>query len=344
MTFKTLSSALFAVLLLFNSASAATKGETTSAKPVSASTKTSKTAKTPAKSAAVATKTAFKVDPFKAIQASFLQTDSDLAEMSEAELELLKDANDGQIEHCSMAKAALIICGVSEPEKQKHYFAKLKKIESGCKEATAGIRSQKARAEALGKYLLKAPMKGGYVSGQSNFVKLLDTGTFNCVSSAIMYNMMAPRVGIQVRAVEISGHVFSRALDFDIEPTSGDVYSLDNRIERSLKNGSNNVRFNPYAETIFREEGNAGLLCSIYNNNANKLNAEGHYPEAVVTYLKGACLDPQNPSIVNNLRTAFGSWIADCNKHHQEKKAAAVLKFAEKILRTKEEMEIKKPS
>src|SRR5882757_1738786 len=101
MTSKILTTALFAALLLFNSASAATKGEATSAKPVSASTKTTKATKTPAKSAAVATKTAFKVDPMKAIQASFLQTDSDLAEMSEAELELLKDANDGQIEHCS---------------------------------------------------------------------------------------------------------------------------------------------------------------------------------------------------------------------------------------------------
>jgi hypothetical protein len=292
------------------------------------------------KSAAVAHKTAFKIDPLKAMQASILTTDSNVAEISPAELKLLQDANDGHVEHSSMARAALVVCGIADPEKQKPYLAKLKAIDAECKQATAGIKSAEERAKALGKCLLKGPMKNGFLSGQSDLAVLLDTGKFNCVSSAILFNLMAPRVGIQVRAVEISGHVFSRALDFDIEPTSGSVYSLDDRIRRSLKNGTkDDSPFNPFAKQVFRETGNAGLLSSVYNNRGNELDRSKHYAEAVTTYLKAACLDPQSPGMVVNLRKTLGRWIALCKKNGDEQKAAEILAFAQTLLRPMEQMD-----
>ena len=313
------------------------------ATPAQAATKSAaRTSETAPKSAALTSKTAFKVDPYRAMRCSFLRTLAGTQIATENELDLLNDGNDGQIDNWSLAKATLVICGVEDPEQQKHYFAQLNKIEAECKKATAGIRSPKARAEALGKFLLKGPMHGGYVSGQSDFIKLLNTGTFNCVSSATLYNLMAPRVGIQVRTVTICGHVFSRALDFDIEPTSGDVYNLDDRASRSLKNRTVvNSSIAPYQEQIFRETGNVGLLSSMYNNNANEFLGKKQYAMSVATYLKAACLDPGDPGTVYNLRVTLATWINDCKAHNKPKLAASIQNFENAVLRPYEETVLK---
>jgi hypothetical protein len=296
-------------------------------------------------SAALATKTSYKLDPYKAMQNKLLLTKSGKIRANKTELELLVDADDGHVAHFTMAKAALIICGVTDPEKQKPYFEKLVKIDAEVKKNCAGIKSTKARAEALGKYLLAGPMKGGYVGDQSSLVKLLDTGKYNCVSSAVLYNLMAPRIGIQVRAVLISGHVFSRTLDFDIEPTSGDIYPLDDRMERSLRNSAkNNSSEAPFKQQVFRDMGNAGLLSTIYDNMGSALGIAKHYPEAITCYLKAGCLDAGNPAVVANMRAIFSMWINDAKANHDNKLASSIQSFESRLLRPYEETEIKTAS
>lgn len=296
-------------------------------------------------SAALATKTAYKIDPYKAMQSKLLLTKSGKIRANKTELELLLDADDGHVDHFTMAKAALVICGVTDPEKQKHYFEKLVKIDAEVKKNCAGIKSTKARAEALGKYLLAGPMKGGYVGNQSSLVTLLDTGKYNCVSSATLYNLLAPRIGIQVRAVLISGHVFSRTLDFDIEPTSGDIYPLDDRIERSLRNGTkNNSSEAPFKQQVFRDMGNAGLLSTIYDNMGSAYGAANRFPDAITCYLKAGCLDPGNPAVVANMRIVFNMWINNAKASHDSKLAATIQSFENRLLRPYEETEIKTAS
>src|SRR5690349_20482828 len=78
------------------------------------------------KSAALTTKTAFKLDPYKVIRSKFLQAQARGPIATPAELELLNDANDGHVDHFSMARATLVICGVEDPAQQQHYLAYLK--------------------------------------------------------------------------------------------------------------------------------------------------------------------------------------------------------------------------
>ena len=111
------------------------------------------TAQPPRKSAALTSKTAFKADPFR-----------------------------------SMAKAILVIGGVEEPAQQQHYLAYLKLVEGQCKQAVAGTHSARKRAEVLGKFLLKGPLRSGYVSGQSDFIRTLNDGTFNTVLGNLEFN------------------------------------------------------------------------------------------------------------------------------------------------------------
>ena len=290
------------------------------------------------KSAALTSKTPFKLDPFLVLRSEFFRVELGGPVATEAEMELLYDANDGKVDNWSMAKAALVVCGVEDPQEQQQYFAQLKMIERGCKEATANIRSSRARAEALGKFLLEGPMHAGYVSGQSNFVETLNTGTFNCVSSAIMYNIMAPRVGIQTRVVTISGHIYSRALDFDIEPTSGNVYSLDDRARRALKmQNVNESSIAPYKDKLFRETGNAGLIASLYRNMGIDHINNKRYAPALACFLKAACLDPGDPTTAYELRVTFDRFIKACKENRETKRAAYLQKFKDDLLRPYED-------
>ena len=53
---------------------------------------------------------------------------------------------------------------------------------------------------------------------------LLDGKTFNCVSSAVIYNIIALRLGLDVRAIEVPDHAFSIVYDgtahMDVETTT----------------------------------------------------------------------------------------------------------------------------
>ena len=64
---------------------------------------------------------------------------------------------------------------------------------------------------------------------------MLDTGTFNCVSSATLFNIVCRRLGIEVGAVSQPGHVFSRIPGYDVQTTSGSIYSSDHRVEHVRK-------------------------------------------------------------------------------------------------------------
>ena len=89
--------------------------------------------------------------------------------------------------------------------------------------------SFKGKSKAIIDYLLTGPLKAGYESNQYNMAKLLDTGHFNCVSSVVMFNIVARRLGIKVGAVIQPCHVFSRVPGYDIQTTTGEIYSSDNR-------------------------------------------------------------------------------------------------------------------
>jgi hypothetical protein len=136
-------------------------------------------------------KTAFKIDPLTALQSSILAT-SETA-MTATELDLLQHARRGKMEHWSMARAALVISGVTDEDEQKPYLAKIAEIVKESKEATADAHTQLAKAKALGKYLIENPLKAGYEAGSYKLPALLDTGHFNCVSSAILYSIMASK-------------------------------------------------------------------------------------------------------------------------------------------------------
>jgi hypothetical protein len=278
-------------------------------------------------------KTAFKIDPLTALQSSILATDA--TRISGTELDLLQHARRGKMEQWSMARAALVISGVMDEGEQQHYLDKLAEITKECQKVTADTNTPLGKAKALGKYLHENPMHAGYQSHQYSLRVLLDTGRYNCVSSAVLYNMMAKHCGLEVRAVTMSGHVFSRALDFDIEPTVGRVYSNADRNDRiqKLMAAQGEQKSGAYASQLYRETGSLGLLSTMYQDIAGDFNRDQRYQEAVASDLKAACFDPKDPSMVAHLRGMLRRWSKYYKENDHDAKAAAVDKFARELLR-----------
>src|SRR5262249_30219347 len=135
--------------------------------------------------------------------------------------------------------------------------------------------------------------------------------------------------------VTIPGHVFSRTRYFDFEPTSGRVYSLGQRAERVEKKrkSDDDKRGAPYANRLFRETGNLGLLSTAYHDEGVDLYNDGHYRQAIVSHLKAACLDPQATTVVKSIHRTFEEWFNKALKQRNYREAANVARLYRQMLR-----------
>lgn len=69
------------------------------------------------------------------------------------------------------------------------------------------------KGQTLLGWLHRGPMSKGYRANQTDLSTLLDAGLFNCVSSATLYNVLALRLGLDARAVEVPDDPFAVLYD-----------------------------------------------------------------------------------------------------------------------------------
>src|SRR5262249_55616311 len=144
--------------------------------------------------------------------------------LTDDERALFEDARDGKFEKHSFGEACLIASGVTDAAKRKEYLTKLEKIEAEARKAIESAKTPAEKGERPLKFLHTGPMKGGYQAKQTDLHTLLDTGKFNCVSSAVLYNVIGRKLGLDLVAVEVPEHVFSMLRDgdkkIDVETTN----------------------------------------------------------------------------------------------------------------------------
>ena len=208
----------------------------------------------------------FRVDAFTVLNqvASFEANHGEFT-MTPDEISLFQDMRSGYATHFSFAEAALITSGVHAAAQRQKYLAQIDEITAGCRDAIAKCNTNRTKSRAIMKYLLKGPMKAGYEHGQTLLSVVLDTGKFNCVSSATLFNIVCRRLGVEVGAVSQPGHVFSRIPGFDVQTTSGSIYSSDDRVTHVLKMmKDNNHDFGCFNHDLpFHEMSDFGLLCHL---------------------------------------------------------------------------------
>jgi tetratricopeptide (TPR) repeat protein len=237
---------------------------------------------------------------------------------------LFADAGDGKLDDWSMGEACLMASGVTEPAQRQKYLARLDEIEKKARKAIEGARTAPEKGAMLLKFLHDGPMAKGYESRQTDLHTLIDHGTFNCVSSAVLYHVIGQRLGLELCAVEVPQHVFVVLIDgdqrLDVETTSAQGFNPhgDAKEREKIRKAAGNRR----------EIGPAGLAAVVAYNHGVGLASEKHFAKAVAANFRALALDRTNPSAIKNALAELTNWPLELAKKGEYEEALTVIAVA----------------
>lgn len=227
---------------------------------------------------------------------------------SAAESALFADAADGKLHKFSAAEAALIASGITDLAKRRSYLEKLDAIAADAKTSLAEVKTPRERGERLLQWLHKGPLAGGYEADATTLVDILEDKKFNCVSSALLYNLIGATLGLDLRAIEIpgiSGHVFSILRTdgklIDVETTTERGFNIEGKRERP-----DGVSYDPEKQNDDKREVNLlQLIAIVYSNRGVDAGHKELHHQAAYLHLCAACLDA---TATKNLVAEFTNW------------------------------------
>jgi tetratricopeptide (TPR) repeat protein len=277
------------------------------------------------------TRYAFKESPAKAFDVLAEVQKSVPLNISEDEADLFKDASDGKLDEWTFAEAALLSSGVLDAEKRKKYLAQIDRITEQAKAAVKDTSTPFEKGEALLVWLHKDPMKGGYETHQTDLSTVLADGTFNCVSSATLYNIIGRRLDLDLRAIEVPEHAFSihyegtKHVDVETTISAGFNPARDPRVlEQFTRQTGFNYIPDRHADQR-REVTDIGLLALTYYNHGVVRSQKKQHAAALVDYFRALSLDPEFHSAIQNILGTVGSWSSDLSADGEFEQALNVL-------------------
>lgn len=289
-------------------------------------------AQAPAREEIPASSYEFKESPAQAIEVlQKLQSSTLDVRISPAEAELFEDARDGKLDEHTFAEAVLLASGVQDADQRREFLKRIDRLEAQARKATARGKTPFEKAELLLTWLHAGPMSGGYSKYQTDVSKILDEKTFNCVSSAALYNILGRRLGLDLRAIEVPDHAFSilyvgnkRA---DVETTTPEGFNPsrdpDAKEEISRTTGFHYIP-EQHADQR-REVGEAGLAAIIYYNHGVGLLEEHRYHESLLANFRALSLDAGFDSAVKNVLAGISKWSNELAEQGQYSESLNIL-------------------
>jgi hypothetical protein len=196
-----------------------------------------------------------------------------------------------------LRRAALLASGVT-PERLATYEARLDSVLEELGAELAGMAETAtpsattvanaitiAKAEAVLSFLHKGTLRA-YREDATTLDGILDSGIYNCVSSAILYAIAARSVGIAASAVRTQDHAFCRVSigdrGYDVETTN--PYGFDPGNKKEFKDSFGRATGYAYVAPggygDRREIGAGELAGLILSNRSSMLERQGRYAEA----------------------------------------------------------------
>jgi tetratricopeptide (TPR) repeat protein len=242
--------------------------------------------------------------------------------------ELFAEVRAAKFDHYSFADACLIVGGITDRLDRKHYKSKLDWIEAEARKATASSKSAVEDGARLLKFLHAGALAKGYKAEQSDLHVLLDTGEFNCVSSAALYTVIGQRLGLDVRTVETPEHVFcvlnTRDRKIDVETTSAGGFDVDPKRVVGPKGAEKPIDKR-------REVKPAGLASVVAYNHGVEFARQNRFAESVRAYLLALGFDSDNHDAVANLIADLVNWPLELAKAGKHSKAIEVIAFSREM-------------
>ncbi len=248
------------------------------------------------------------------------------------EVALFRRAKEGPLDDATFADAALLASGALDAAQRASYRKRLDALTAEARAAVGSASGLEAKGDALLRWLHAGPMKKGYVSEQTDLSVLLDTATFNCVSSAILYAIVARRLGLDARGIEVPDHAFSIVYEgtnhVDVETTNALGFNPA-RNKTGLAAFEKATGFRYIADSHRdkrREVDSAGLAAIVYYNHGVLLGRAGRHHEALLSYFRAMSLDPEFGSAVKNAMAELANWGVALSKKGEFESALEVVR------------------
>lgn len=157
-----------------------------------------------------------------------------LTNLAPQEAQLLRDSVDGRWNDFDLLNASLIAEGLTTSESRMHYRSRFESLVASLLQQTKNMQDQLQKTERVYNFLHSRALFSKYDLTCSSVAASLDTGVFNCVSATILFNCLASRAGLNVAALETTGHAKSRVKFedsfLDIETTCSNWNKLPDRM------------------------------------------------------------------------------------------------------------------
>jgi len=190
------------------------------------------------------------------------------------------------VEATLLARAALIASGVPA-NRLATYERKLKTVLDGIVAKVKSVPGTAARAEAALVELHTSGVFKHYEEDATTLMDVLDEGTFNCVSSAVLYLLLLKDLGIQANGVDTPDHAFVivdiDGRKIDIETTNRHGFDPGSKKDFTDEFGRvTGFSYVPPGEYTKRELiGQKALVSLIASNRVVALEKKKDYPSSL---------------------------------------------------------------
>ena len=200
------------------------------------------------------------------------------------------------------------------PEKRKLYRARHREIVSRMAPAMDGLTDTKKKGAYVLTYLHKHVFRR-YSLLVSRAGPLFESGTFNCVSSAIYYNVVARHFGLTTSAMLVKEHTYSR-LHLD-----GGTVRVETTNRYGFEPGKKKDRYNQYGKKIGvaylpklnyskkRPIRTADLFALLLSNESLVNSQKKQYVDAVAVAYAATQINPRLVVFRNNLQSALSEYL-----------------------------------
>ena len=251
---------------------------------------------------------------------------------------LFQNARNGSWGNFDLFRAALIAEGIRDAERIRAYDARLDALVAEVLAAarTEGNTTPQALTRSLFEAMHREILTGGYSLHCTELSNVMNTGSFNCVSATVLFNVLAEKAGLDVRGLEMPGHAlsmvkFADGVAMKIETTAPNWFDLQTAQERQMATlqriapapaipnpaTAQNADAPPpvVAEADLpdnlREINSVQLVATIYYNIGVDFHAKRRFPEAAAANLKALHLDRENEQAWTNLLASLNNWALE---------------------------------
>jgi tetratricopeptide (TPR) repeat protein len=225
-------------------------------------------------------------------------------------------------------RAALVASGVNDPARLAE---SQRKLEAWCNELRGLVLPENSdweRARIVFEFMHRRILTRGYDALCSDVALVEAEGRYNCISSTVLFQSLAERVGLRTAGGESPGHAFCW-LWIDghrvaVETTNPHWFA-NSKSQRKLAGAMGLVEISATQSRAARELSAAELTAMIYYNRAYLLLRERQFAAAIVANAKALRLDPASDVSQDNLLAALNNWALDQSDRGEFAFAAGLL-------------------